>query len=142
MVNPYLSSIQSGIQTAHCIADMFAKYKAHDVSCLQDYLYRWAGEHKTIIVLNGGNCAELQQRYSLINDISRHLHLPCGYFAEDSESLNGALTCIGVVVPAYIYEYAATMRGNSDQWDVTAESNLNEKEIALATLINSCQLAR
>ena len=59
--NRYLSSIQHGIQTAHCVAELFVKYN-HEVfsNTVQDgQLYSWAENDKTIIVLNGGSNEDL-----------------------------------------------------------------------------------
>ena len=60
--------------------------------------------HKTIIVLNGGNSAGVQNVYSKIARLVETKY-PIAKFHEDEQSLNGAFTCVGVIVPAKIYDH-------------------------------------
>jgi len=55
--NMYLSSIQQGIQALHCTSEMFLKYLPHTERA--GPLYDWAKNHKTSILLNGGDQAAL-----------------------------------------------------------------------------------
>lgn len=50
--NYYLSDLQKGLQTAHLVSEMFTKYVTGKHKKM---LFEWATNHKTIIILNGGN---------------------------------------------------------------------------------------
>jgi len=88
--NYYLSSIQKGIQTAHVIADMLVYHETLD-------LIDWVNFYKTIIVLNGGNSAALEDIASML--IKPENRFAWGIFREDFDSLAGATTAVGVLVP-------------------------------------------
>jgi hypothetical protein len=60
--------------------------------------------------LNGGNNYDLHELRDQISTFAKDLGLPWADFHEDAESLAGAMTSIGVVVPTHIYEYARLMR--------------------------------
>lgn len=107
--NFMLSSIQQGIQPAHCIADTFIKYS--QPSQERDYLLDWAVNHKTMICLNGGNADGIRQIYSRLHTLCGDLQLPYCMFREDQQSLDLTMTCCGLVVPAHIYEATAATRG-------------------------------
>ena len=105
MINMYLSPIQHGIQTAHVQNEMHLK--AHfdiDPKPLQTYL-EWAKNHKTIIVCNGGNAASLLDFIGLFSDPQNPYLF--SWFNEDEDSLNGALTCVGILLPEEIYGVTA-----------------------------------
>jgi hypothetical protein len=108
--NYYLSQIQQGIQAAHCVGELFSKYGSEQ-SNLNTALFDWADQHKTLICLNGGNQADLQEVLELFKTQKQY---PFAYFAEDKDSLNNALTCVGIVLPAYIYEVAQFVRGGGE----------------------------
>lgn len=118
-VNNYLSSIQKGIQAAHCLAEMQLRCK-HDTD-MRDILHNWANQHKTIIVLNGGNCTELSK---LTNTIATawypRLKLPWAYFNED-ESLGYVITCVGIIVPEYIYTQEPSAGLTADELELYNE---------------------
>lgn len=153
--NFYLSSIQQGIQPAHCMADMFIKYKNSEISCKEhETLYTWATYHKTMICLNGGTSVDLAELWKQIADIAQILNLPCGTFNED-EGLNEALTCVGIVVPEEIYELASDMRkqskntaldamfgGSNILFNATVVNNSNPSHVALAEVLNNHSLAK
>lgn len=92
--NMYLSSIQHGIQAAHCVAEMIVHRSSHEV-------IDWAENHKTLICVNGGNNKSLSDFYDLV----RYQHqFPVAKFHEDEASMGGMLTCVGIIVPKEIYE--------------------------------------
>jgi hypothetical protein len=62
----------------------------------------WCENHKTMIVCNGGNAQSLFDLRDFFNDPRNPF--PWAYFNEDEQSLNGALTCVGIVLPEEIYE--------------------------------------
>lgn len=99
--NMYISPIQCGIQSAHCIAELFVKYK-HTVSEKGRILDSWSIYDKTMIVLNGGyqsRLLELDQHFSADQNIYPH-----SIFKEEQDALNGATTCVSIVLPDKIFD--------------------------------------
>jgi hypothetical protein len=143
--NFYLSSIQQGIQAAHLIADMFVDHQVPSTE--RTVLYDWAKNHKTLISLNGGNHADLTEKFLLLRRLGAELQLPVGSFQEDDISLNRAMTCCGIVVPQHIYDFAAirvhVLQPDQDpNIPVYEHYGLDFHENTLAELIKSCSLAR
>lgn len=142
--NFMLSSIQQGIQPAHCIADTFIKYA--DESRQRAVLLDWATNHKTMICLNGGNAAGIREIYAQLEQYGEALHLPYCKFHEDEQSLDATMTCCGIVVPEYLYESAAIIRGASSGAglpDLTAAGfQLNGVEYQFAVFLNQFGLAK
>jgi hypothetical protein len=97
--------------------------------------------HKTIVVLNGGNSASLNDIYRQLTVIATKLHLPVAKFTEDLQSLNGATTAIGIIVPPRIYEYAAS-EAYSTVNPIYPTLGITEDEHQLAVITRSCPLAR
>jgi len=107
--NFYLSSIQQGIQSAHCLHELFVKYPInHDEASA--LLWEWATSHKTMIVLNGGNSADLNNMVVSLEKLANEAQIPFTSFSEDEQSLNRAITCVGMVLPERLYEAAALVR--------------------------------
>jgi len=111
-------------------------------------LFDWAESHKTMVVLNGGNSSDLKQRYEMFISICKGLEYPYGIFREDVESLQGAITCVGVIVPEKIYKYNEFEQerrslevGPLGMFSLNPIT-LNTAEKELATLIASAPLAR
>ncbi len=100
-VNYYLSDLQRGLQTAHLVSELFDKYQYSSAGAAHS-LSNWAHCGKTIIILNGGNCYGL----SCIHDVleEKNCGYPFDFFTEDAASLNGALTCVGVIFPEFSRE--------------------------------------
>lgn len=97
--NFYLSSIQHGIQTAHCVSELFSKYTENNKQ--KDMLFEWSNNHKTIYCLNGGNNEKLLKLYEFFDDINNPY--PFVKFHEDEKSLNQTLTAVSIVLPEKIY---------------------------------------
>lgn len=96
----YLREVQWGIQTHHASEEIYQKYINSNPS-LAKMRIDWGKNHKTIIILNGGNCWELSL---IVNKLKEYTsNYPWAYFKEDSDSLNNALTCVSIVVPENIY---------------------------------------
>lgn len=102
--NVYLSSLQQGLQAAHVIADMFGKYATNgdEFDFGLKMMMCWTDDHKTIILLNGGNSEDLEQLVAFFDSSDNKFPHDC--FFEDEASLNEALTSVGIVLPARIYE--------------------------------------
>lgn len=161
--NYYMSSIQQGIQAAHCQMELFVKYQDSGVNFVDDYLpsineieyqvkvddlYDWAENHKTMVCLNGGNLQGLKDIELLFQTDQNKF--PWATFYEDEMSLGSLLTNVCIVLPEYIYENAAKIRNreytlqDNKVWDELGMFvvNLTEFEIKLMQVLNSCQLAR
>ncbi len=112
--NMYLSSIQQGIQAQHTTAELFIKYRGEDEFTPQttSFLYEWARNHKTSILLNGGYSENLYYLSAIL--ATPENPYPWASFKESKEALDGALTCVGIVLPARIYETAAAIRDNAE----------------------------
>lgn len=134
--NYYLSSLQKGLQTAHCVSDM---------SLLNHNLYlEWAKSHKTVVILNGGNSGNLQSIYDffLENHKSLSIDMPFVKFHEDEVSLGGALTSVAIVIPELYYSMAAKVRMNllNDE-DLVVMDKFNDVDKDFIKLLNSYSLA-
>ena len=94
--NYYLSPLQCGLQTAHVVGEM-------SLSPTDDY-NEWIFNHKTIILLNGGNQKALDDllRFFIHNFDNRFKY---SFFREDEDSLNNCLTSVGIILPKRIYDY-------------------------------------
>lgn len=117
--NMYLSSIQQGIQAAHVVAEMYQRYVPgfNDDACVQfDSLYEWAQNHKTMILLNAGYSEAIRKLVDVFN--SPHNPYPWATFHEGQDALDGALTCVGIILPEQIYYGAKQIR---DNWEVQSE---------------------
>jgi hypothetical protein len=144
--NYYLSSIQQGIQSAHCLAEMFVDYT--DPWTAQNILFEWAQNHKTMVVLNGGNSENVLAIYAALCRLCDELEYPYGVFKEDTASLNSAYTCTGVIVPEKIYKYNEYEQerhrleaGPLGTFGINPIT-LNTAEKELAAIIASAPLAR
>lgn len=100
--NYYLSSIQQGIQAAHVIKGLWTEYEKDTES--YQIAEDWARDHKTMVLLNGGNAAGLRYVYEAFKRFeSQGMTLPFAKFNEDEQSLDGALTAVGIVLPEKYY---------------------------------------
>lgn len=113
--NMYLSSIQQGIQAAHCVSEIFANNDHKYTNEKKSYLIDWVKNHKTMILLNGGFSSNLIELLDFFNDDNNPY--PFGSFCEELDALNGALTCVGIILPEKIYETSRLMREGKLQND-------------------------
>ncbi len=137
-VNTYLSPLQHGLQTAHCVADMFVKYRF--ISSSASYqLNVWAEDHKTIIILNGGNQANLFELLDFIYEGNNNF--PFEEFSEDEQSLNNCLTCVSIILPERIYGAAAESRPEYPDSPPNDPSLFTPWEIELINKLKQYRLA-
>jgi len=101
LINFYISDLQRGLQTAHCVSEISTRYVK--TSPEHDVFEDWAINHKTIIILNGGNSAMLRSACEILGDSAVKLNLPWSAFHEDENSLDGALTSVAIIVGPEIY---------------------------------------
>ena len=146
--NMYLSSIQQGFQAAHVTHELFRKYPGPNK--YHDQLASWADLHKTMILLNGGYSDNLRE---LINMFAVHQNpYPWASFNEGQDSLDGALTCVGIVLPEKIYDCAAAFRADPTFIDSVREggyyydenggrAELSKWEFELCQELNNYSLA-
>jgi len=117
----YLSPIQRGIQSAHLVHELFNIYTGLDPQYDAEWtdkeliLQEWSMDHKTMIVLNGGYSETLKNLMDLFDN--KQNSFPYCDFHEAEESLNGALTCVGIVLPERIYDGAALIRRDPELAD-------------------------
>lgn len=116
LTNYYLSSLQKGLQTAHVVSELSLNRKKVYTD--------WADQDKTIIMLNGGNCAQLTEFGTwLADNVSKW---PWAAFHEDEASLAGAITAVGIILPASVY---------------TGPAGANSTDYALFTWLQKLPLA-
>lgn len=97
-VNFYLSSIQQGIQTGHAAVDLIRHY-ANPANPHAAMVADWADNHKTFIVLNGGDYDGVREAHA----ICAASGYPSYYFKESEGALGGLMTCAAVVLPETIF---------------------------------------
>lgn len=108
--NMYLKLIQQGIQALHATARMFVKYQHHEPVYREtiSMLYDWAENHETVILMDGGYAENV---YNLIDFFRREDNIyPWHDFYESKAALDGALTCVGIVLPDKIFDTAKKIR--------------------------------
>jgi hypothetical protein len=106
--NMYTEGIHAGIQTAHVLGELNMKYcldETTDGEQAHIKLLEWQKLHKTIYIYNGGLASMLWDRYQALREFANKFVLPIARFYESKEALNGALTCVGIVVPEQYYRY-------------------------------------
>lgn len=118
--NHYLSSIQQGIQSAHCISDMFMRYRYSGATEVGDHLNNWAANHKTMILLNGGYDSSLQDLFGFFDNGDNPY--PYMHFNESEEAMGGMLTSIAIIIPEKIYEIATRLRKQRRGWSELSQN--------------------
>lgn len=118
-VNYYLSDLQRGLQTAHLVSELYMKYRFSS-SRVTFILDAWAYMNKTIIILNGGNQKNLSD---ILHQFQKAgLNYPYTMFQEDDDSLNNALTCVGIIFPEFtkqdVEDYVDVADGTDDFIDL------------------------
>jgi len=84
-VHSHLSTMQKGIQAAHAVAEILLKDKK---------ARKWAKEHKTLIIVEGGNTQRMDSLLSHLQG-SGISYAP---FYEDNDTLDGLHTATAVLV--------------------------------------------
>ena len=126
--NMYMKGIQAGIQAGHAAVDLVDDYR--DNKDVRD----WARNHKTFIILNGGDHTNLINIMTYLD--TQCPKVPSSVFTEPG--LDNAITSIAVLVPEKVYEHAAVLREN----DVAHDASIPEEDMALINLLNKYGLMR
>lgn len=141
--NMYMSSIQQGIQALHATSEMYLKYPRHLADEFEQQhkeLIKWGMCDKTVVLLNGGD-------HSALITIADFMDAPGNPYAwaswnEGDPDLNGAMTCVSIVLPARIYESAKELRRPPRYRETdNIATDLNEWELAFIEILNGCRLA-
>ena len=108
----YMSPVQWGIQTAHCVSSMMsaavldnaqAREAPMEGAGLLAQAMRWAVGEPTLMVMAANNVAELLELKANLAPLCNSLGLPFASFCEDMASLNGAITCVGFLLPEELF---------------------------------------
>lgn len=132
--NYYLSSLQQGLQAAHGVGDILTEfeYDTHEFKIARE----WAKNHKTMILLNGGNSEMLQSLYAFFEKLKEQgMNLPFIKFHEDEMSLNNALTHVGIVIPEKYYNLCGKIEDRETysflkDWEINLINKLTEYRLA------------
>lgn len=102
VANLYLSPLQHGLQTAHVVSELSQLPLGDEPRAIFD---DWARRDKTIVILGAGNSLGVREAYSTLSNLVAQLNmeLPIAIFHEDEQSLNGAATACGVILPDHIF---------------------------------------
>jgi hypothetical protein len=113
LTNYYLSQLQCGLQSAHVVSEMSLKnHKQYK---------QWAEFDKTMIILNGGNSAQLAEFEEFCEESIKNKYCWAA-FREDEKSLNNALTAVGIILPESVYgmmkdqEWPDSIEGDLMAW--------------------------
>lgn len=149
--NMYLSGIHTGIQGGHAVDQMWLKYVKPTGHAPTDtfnakmleILIEFSDNHKTFILLNGGEHQNLEALHGLM----AKLDLPYQKFEEPG--LNNAITAVAIILPERLCDDTAKDIGfamNSNRmtpelFDVLAGRGYTPYEIEFLKLRSACRLA-
>ena len=122
LTNSYLSSLQKGLQTAHVVSEIYSC--ATELPDEKKIFNQWVEQDRTIIILDGGNCASLEAFEHFLT--TSECDWPWASFREDDQSLNGAITAVGVIVPESVYQ-----QGGERPADMALASKLQSLSLAV-----------
>ncbi len=138
--NMYLSSIQQGIQALHCTSEMYLRYDPRNPSAQGAGLRLWGENDKTVVLLNGGDHSALIKIQEYLDSVDN----PYAWadWCEGDPDLNGAMTCVGIILPPRIFESAKEMRRPPRYRDNSlVAKDLTPWETGFIGILNECRLA-
>jgi len=102
----YLSPLQCGLQTAHAVSEMYAHHVnlSGPMSKRMRVYDEWAQSNKTIVILNALNSKGVIDVHKALMPFAPMYDLPLAIFNEDEQSLNGAATACGMVLPKKYFD--------------------------------------
>lgn len=122
-INMYLAGVHCGIQSGHAIDQMWSEYtdginpdlvagpatlarKKRREQALT-MLKEFSRNHRTFVLLNGGDHLALSELWRFL--IDGKIELP--FSAVTEPGLNYAATCVGIILPARLYDDKANKCG-------------------------------
>jgi len=152
LCNSWLSGIQKGIQGTHALTELVNLHGGGAV--FQAIFDEWATDHKTIIMLEGGNQDNLESWLRFLNTqdtklpeaLKPLLHqsytLPYSHFREDKESLNECMTAIVILVSSKLCSAIDDYRTpDSESESIGSWLRLTAWEREFVETISKCRLA-
>jgi len=113
----YLSALQAGLQTAHVVGELSCIDSTDEFGRSSNWKFeQWASKDKVIIICNAFNSAGVKEAFERFSTFAKQFSLPCAIFHEDEQSLNGAATACGVIVPECFWN--VSLHSNTGSYDV------------------------
>lgn len=113
--NMYMGGIHTGIQSGHAAEEMWANVVRSFLTSPTEYaemklkyLLDFAENHKTWIILNGGDHYKLSEFYQFLINARN----PYTFSSFQEPGLNGAITSVSVILPERMWDETATYVGN------------------------------
>lgn len=121
----YLSDLQKGLQTAHVVSDIYSAFNTlGEQHPAMNAFNKWAGNDKTIIILNALNQQGVIDAYLAMStwahsNVHGKFPYPHAMFREDAQSMNCMATACGIVLPENIYDtrFYEDPFGNADRFE-------------------------
>lgn len=126
--NFILRPIQQGIQAGHAAMELVNKYMLEEgwQDGYAEQVAEWVKNHKTMICLNGGMNAGIEDIYAFLHDDQNPF--PYTPFYEDQQTAAGMLTSVAMILPARIFNGAAMLgRVRFDPQVTVTEDHLREE---------------
>ena len=123
----YFPGIQAGIQAGHAAVELMVKYPGNEE------VLDWATNHKTFIILNGGDHMSLEVLYQEL--MIKHSTYSLAAFREPGA--NDCLTSLAVLVPEPVYTLVALLRH-----DIDVPEDTPAETLLMAKLLNTYGLFR
>lgn len=100
----YMNQKQWGIQTTHCVSNMSVDEFG------QDIYQEWARNHQKVIMFDGKNSGQIRRIHEIIQFVTAQMasigiEIPHTLYCEDIESLDGAATACGFIIPNVMREF-------------------------------------
>lgn len=128
----WLSSLQKGLQAGHAAVELMISFEKNSEEGM--IAFDWAENHKTMMLMNGGNSQMLEETYEFFDSLkSEGMNLPFVRFYEDSESLNGSITSVGIVITEEIYEFieGTQYQNEIDSWKEKLAAYIKKSQFAI-----------
>lgn len=124
----YLAGIHAGIQSGHAQCEIALKYLINRANEQGPEavagLAEWLENHKTAVILNGGQFGDLLKVEKFLGQPANHRYA-WAPFRESEYSLNNTLTSIALVLPEHMYKYSREI--------VAMESAISNPQINFVT---------
>lgn len=124
VANLYLSDKQIGIQSLHACSELYRTHFSPGEILTKkcQALWDWTIGGKTVIICSAINSRGVKDAYEKLVTFGNTFDLPVSVFAEDDDSLCGAVTACSIVVPEKFYD----VKRNTGTLDLVGLSYLPE----------------